>query len=133
MFTTYFLNVAAGNLFGSQTIPAIPSIYYLGLSTTAPQLDGTGVTEPSGNAYARVAITALGAPSGGVCVSTADLNFPRSTGDWGTITHYAIFDQATGGNLLIYGTLSPQRSVEVATVMSIEAGSLELAIENATV
>ena len=27
--------------------------------------------------------------------------------DWGTISHYGIFDAATGGNLLIYGEVSP--------------------------
>ena len=39
MNTTYFLSLAAGNLFGTQKTPAIPEKYYIGLSSTTPNLD----------------------------------------------------------------------------------------------
>lgn len=56
MTTTYFLNLTAGNLFGSKKDPSIPAAYYIGLSSTAPDVSGTNVTEPStsGTGYARV-------------------------------------------------------------------------------
>lgn len=58
MNTTYFLNCVAGNVFNTKTSPALPTEYYLGLSTTAPAVGGTGATEPSSSAgYARVKLT----------------------------------------------------------------------------
>ena len=55
MNTTYFLNCAAGNIFNTKTSPALPKTYYIGLSTSAPAINGTGVNEPSTAAgYARV-------------------------------------------------------------------------------
>lgn len=46
MNTTYFLNLVSGNVFGSKKTPALPEKYYLGLSSAAPALDGSGVVEP---------------------------------------------------------------------------------------
>ena len=58
MNTTYFLNCSAGNLFGTKTTPAIPTAYYIGLSTSAPDVSGSGANEPSTDAgYARVELT----------------------------------------------------------------------------
>lgn len=50
MNTTYFLNLAAGNIFQTKTTPAIPTKLYVGLSTTAPNINGTGVNEPDASA-----------------------------------------------------------------------------------
>ena len=67
MNTTYFLNLVSGNVFGSKKTPALPEKYYLGLSSAAPALDGSGVVEPGGGAgYARVELTSLSAPVNGV-------------------------------------------------------------------
>ena len=67
MNTTYFLNCAAGNIFNTKTSPALPKTYYIGLSTSAPAINGTGVNEPSTDAgYARVKLSSLGGPVDGV-------------------------------------------------------------------
>ena len=50
MTTTYFLNLAAGNIYRTKETPAIPTEYWIGLSTTAPNLNGTNVSEPVGSA-----------------------------------------------------------------------------------
>ena len=39
------------------TVTYAPATWYFGLSTTTPNDDGTGFTEPSGGGYARVAKT----------------------------------------------------------------------------
>ena len=44
------------NRFGATSMPTATSTHYIGLSTTQPLSDGTGVTEPVGNGYARQAI-----------------------------------------------------------------------------
>ncbi len=131
MNTTYFLNLVAGNVFRSKTSPAIPTAYYLGLSTTAPTLAGGNVTEPAAaGGYQRVQIENLGAPTDGVVKNTAEIGFDESTADWGTLTHYVIYDAQTGGNLLMYGALPNTRRAEVGTVMVIRPGYLELSVTN---
>lgn len=133
MNTTYFLNCAAGNIFNTKTSPALPTNYYIGLSTSAPAISGSGVTEPSIDAgYARVRLTSLSEPNDGVVTNSQAINFNESTASWGTITHFVIFDSATGGNLLMYGTLSTPRSVETATIMTIKEGYLSLSAQNPT-
>ena len=131
MNTTYFLNCAAGNLFGTKTTPAIPEKFYIGLSTTAPNVGGTGVSEPvSGSGYARVELTHLSEPQNGVITNTQSVEFEESTASWGTITHFVIYDAPTGGNLLMYGALSSSRTVEPQTIMTIKSGYLNLSTQN---
>ena len=133
MNTTYFLNAVAGNLFRTKTTPALPTKYYLGLSTTTPDADGNGVTEPATTAaYARVELTSLGEPTAGVVSNTDVINFPESTGAWGTITYYVIYDSpAVGaGNLLMYGALNTPRNVEAASIMTVKKDYLNLSVAN---
>lgn len=131
MNTTHFLNVVAGNLFGTKTSPPIPTEYWIGLSTTAPNINGTNVTEPtSSTGYTRMKLDMLSAPSAGVVTNTSNIEFNESTASWGTITHFVIYDAQNGGNLLQYGALSTPRSVEPATLMSIKSGYLNLSVQN---
>ena len=133
MNTNYFLNCVAGNLLHTKTTPAIPAQYYIGLSTATPAIDGTGVNEPSTDAgYKRLLLTNLSEPTDGLVTNQNDINFDESTANWGTITHYVIYDSPTvdDGNLLRYGELSTPRSVETATIMTIKAGYLKLLAQN---
>lgn len=130
MTTTYFLNVVAGNVYASDTSTTLPTEYYIGLSTTAPNINGSNVSEPIGAGYSRVKLTSLSAPSGGVVTNTASVDFPESTASWGTATHFVIYDALTNGNLLQYGPLSTPRSIEPATIMSVPANYLNLSVQN---
>lgn len=131
MNTAYFLDCVAGNLFGTKADPAMPTDYYIGLSTTAPSADGKSVSEPSGNGYARIKLENLSAPNNGIVTNNLAIDFPESVGgSWGTVTHFVIYDSLTGGNLLMYGALSAPRSIETATIMTIKAGNLRLSIQN---
>lgn len=133
MNTTYFKNCIAGNLFGSKTTPALPTEYYIGLSSTPPKADGTGVTEPStGAGYARVKLTNLSEPDGGVVSNTESINFNESTAAWGTIPYFVVYDaQAVGeGNLLMFESLDVTRSIEEGTVLTFKANSLILSVND---
>lgn len=135
MNTTYFLNCVAGNLFQTKTSPALPTEYFIGLSSTAPNAEGGNVGEPSTSAgYARVKLDSLGEPADGVVTNESAINFNESTSSWGTITHFVIYDNETvgSGNLLMYGALSTPRSVEAATIMTIKEGYLKLSAQNPT-
>lgn len=131
MTTQYFLNVIAGNVFGSNTSTAIPTNYYLGLSTTAPNYNGTGFTEPPAAAgYTRVQLTNLSAPNDGVVKNNSSVEFNESTSSWNIITHFLVFDAPTDGNLLQYGELPVHRTVEAATMLSIPQNYLSLSFKN---
>ncbi|MCA1570847.1 MAG: hypothetical protein LC798_11120 [Chloroflexi bacterium] len=93
-----------------------PTGLYVALFTAAPS-DSGGGTEVSGGSYARVQVgpsdaTWTGASAtSGLTDNAADVTFPAPTANWGTITHFAIFDAATAGNLLIHGALTTSRVV----------------------
>lgn len=87
---------------------------YLGFSTTTPTESGdtiSGVTEPSGNGYARVLVgnyqqsstLMFGAASEGSITNNKQIKFDMATGSWGTCTHGILFD--ANGNVLAYGLL----------------------------
>lgn len=133
MNTTYFLNCIAGNVFGTQTSPVIPTDYYIGLSTTAPSIDGSGVTEPPIEAhYSRIKLFSLSEPDGGIITNQHPIKLPMSTDAWGTITHYVIFDSEDvgSGNLLIFGAFEEEHIVDIATIPIIKPGYLKLSVQN---
>lgn len=90
------------------------STVYVGLSTSQPDRDGSGVTEPSGNGYARVLLGVgsqsstqkMSAASYGANANSEIIYFPEATGNWGSCTHFCLFSAETGGTLIAYGALS---------------------------
>ena len=131
MNTTYFLNQVMGNLFKTKETPALPSEYYIGLSSTAPNISGGNVTEPLSNSgYKRVKLENLSEPADGVITNEQAISFDESTGSWGTMSHVVIYDALEAGNLLMYDTLSTPRNVEAATIVTIKANSLTLTLSN---
>lgn len=131
MNTTYFLNQVMGNLFKTKETPALPSEYYIGLSSTAPNISGGNVTEPLSNSgYKRVKLENLSDPADGVITNEQAISFDESTANWGTMSHFVIYDALEAGNLLMYDTLSTPRNVEAATIVTIKANSLTLTLSN---
>ena len=123
-----------GNVFKTKTNPALPTGYYIGLSRTAPNVSGGNVTEPStsGTGYARVKLDTnnMDVPASGAIKNKALISFPESLTDWfpsnTPATHYVIYDSATGGNLLMYNSLTSSRVIEANTVATIRINSLYL-------
>lgn len=97
--------VLADSQFGSGATSYSPATWYLGLSTSTPNDDGTNFSEPTGGAYARVAATnnVTNFPAaqtvGGNTTKTngAKLTFPNPTNNWGSLTYYGWFTSASGG------------------------------------
>lgn len=131
MTTIDFLNRIMGNVFQTQTSPGLPSAVYLGLSTSEPDVDGSGVTEPLASAgYARVELTTLDPPANGVITNGGEISFPESSASWGNVTHFVLYDAPVNGNLLMFNALSQARSVETATIVMVKKGSLKLTLAN---
>lgn len=88
---------------------AQPGNLSVALSTTTPAADGTNVTEPSGNGYARVATTSADWGRVGNDVTNGNrLDFPEATGTWGTVTYFVLYD---GTTVIAFGALTSSQNV----------------------
>lgn len=133
MISTYFLNCIMGNVFKTKLSPTLPDKIYLGLSSTTPNVDGTGVTEPlDSSGYSRVELTTLSEPVNGVISNNSDVSFPESSTSWGNMTHFVLYDDIVDGNLLMFEALTQSRSVEAATIVTVKNGGLKLILANNT-
>lgn len=132
MITTYFLNCVMGNVFGTKEEPGLPDTYYVGLSSSEPSVDGSGVTEPAGGGYARVELSSLSVPDAGTITNTASVEFEESTQDWGTMTHYVVYDAPEGGNLLLYNALEKVRLVQSENQVRFKTSALTFSLEGAS-
>jgi len=103
-----------------------PTTVYLSLFTSDPTDAKTG-TEVTGGGYARQAIT-FAAPSNGASASSADVLFPVATAGWGTVTHIAIFDASTAGNMLYYGPLLTTKSIATNDQLKVAAGDITVTL-----
>lgn len=106
-----------------------PAIVYVALHTADPT-DAPLSNEVSGNAYARVSVTAgFNAPSNGVTQNTNAINFPTPTGSgWGTITHASIWDASSSGNMLMSGPLSQSKSIAPGDTVRFNPGDLVVSV-----
>lgn len=59
----------------------------------------------------------LSEPADGVITNEQAISFDESTANWGTMSHFVIYDALDAGNLLMYDTLSTPRNVEAATTL----------------
>ena len=103
-----------------------PTAWYIGLFTSAPGEAGGG-TEISGNAYVREAVTF--SVTGDTATNTAAIEWPVATGNWGTITHVAVFDASTGGNQIAYAALTASKVIATGDVIRIPAGDLDITLD----
>jgi len=101
-----------------------PSAVYLALATASFNDDASG-TELSGNNYSRQAIT-FGSASSGSISNNAAVEFPAATGNQGTISHFAIFDAASSGNMLFHGAFASGKLIESGDILKVAVGSLTI-------
>ena len=102
-----------------------PTSLYYGLFTAAPSDTGGG-TEVSGGSYARVTVasslanyagtqssgsTVASSGTGGLTSNNGTITFPAPTANWGSVTHFGVFDASSGGNLLIHGALTVAKTI----------------------
>lgn len=127
-FSDYSENLVLNFLFTTNTATR-PTAWYVGLFTGAPS-DSGGGTEVSGSGYARKTtgtITVSG--TGTTATNSAAIEFdPASGGNWGTITHAAIFDASTSGNMLAWAPLTTQRIINDGDVFRVPASSLTITL-----
>jgi hypothetical protein len=106
--------------------PTRPTAWWVGLFTAAPGEAGGG-TEVSGNGYTREAVTFT--VSGNLATNDAAIEWPTATGTWGTITHIAVFDAETSGNMLVYASLTSSKTIASGDVLRIPLGDLDITLD----
>lgn len=132
-FSDFLENELLDQVWGGQAYAA-PANLFVGLSTTAPADDGTNITEPpGGNGYARVSVpndlTNWPAAVGGTKQNGTVIQFPTASGAWGTVTHFSIYDAASGGNILGSGSLTTPKTIDSGDTASFAVGDLTVTLD----
>lgn len=133
--TNYLENKLVDLIFRGQAFTA-PATLYVSLHTATPNETGASELGATG-AYARASIsssltnwaatqggTTASSGTGGQTSNLVSINFPTPTANWGTVTHFAIWDAASGGNCLLYGTLTITKTINQGDSVSFAAGAL---------
>jgi hypothetical protein len=128
-FSNHWENEILDHLFGKSNYT--PPTIHVGLSTADPGDDGAGLSEPSGNGYARVQTEAAdwNVAAGGLLDNANIIAFNIATGNWGTLTHFALFDAASGGNMLAHGILTEAKVVGSGDTARFAAGDLDVTLD----
>lgn len=141
--SNYLENKIIDDLFRGQAFSA-PATLYVGLFTVAPSDTGGG-TEVTGGSYARASIaaslanfagtqgagtTVASSGTGGTTSNNTAITFATPSATWGTVVAFGIFDAASGGNLLFYGTLTINKTINQNDTVTFPAASLSIQIDN---
>ena len=111
--------------------------FWFGLSSTYPNMNGNGATEPSGEGYVRVKVTGFSVPENGSVYNLNALNFPQSTGTWfpaeNKAKYWVLFDgNDIDAHVLAAGELHTPLAVEAFTNLSVDARELQVVLTDAT-
>lgn len=136
--SNYLENKLVDHIFRATSF-TMPAAIWVSLHTADPLDTGAG-SEVSGNAYARAQLnpsttnwsntqdSGSGASSGtsGLTQNQGVISFPTPSGTWGTVTHFGIWDASTGGNLLVYGTLTVSKTINTSDVVTFPVDALSV-------
>lgn len=95
-----------------------------GLETNSPSAE----ISTSGTAYSRQAVT-FAAASSGSSSTNATVTFSAATANWGTITHVAVMDASTAGNVLFWGAVTTSKTIETGDTFQVTSGNLTISLD----
>lgn len=124
-FSNYLENELLDHTLGVGSF-TMPATIYLAIFTTDPT-DAASGTEVSGSGYARQAVT-FAAASGGTTSNSSAETFTASGGNFGTVTHFGLFDALTTGNLLYHGALTTPRTINDGESLVFAIGDLDITL-----
>lgn len=127
---TQYLRKKLGDHSIGKTAFTMPTTVYIALFKADPTAAGTLTQEASGTGYARVAITSLFGAfdlTTSIATNSNDVDFGIPAGNWGTVTHAAILDASTSGNMLYFEALATARMINTGGRRVIfSAGQLQI-------
>jgi len=124
-FSNYLETELLDHVFANNAYSS-PANLYVALYTDNPDEDASG-TEVSGGSYARQ--SASFTVSGNTATTDAAIEFPTATADWGTVTHVAVYDALTSGNMLAYAALTASKNISSGDVFRIPTGDLDITLD----
>lgn len=101
-----------------------PLAVYISLHTSDPTADALAATEVAGAWYDRQPVTFAAQTTAGQTSNSGAINYDPVSGGPVTVTHYAIWDAATLGNMLYYGPLAASKTFSNTDVPSWLAGQI---------
>ncbi len=105
----------------------VASNLHLALFTADPTETGSTSSELSGSGYTRKAVAFT--VSGNLATNSGAIEFPTATGSWGTVSHVAVMDASSSGNMLASSALSVSKAVNTGDVLRINAGELDITLD----
>jgi len=112
-----------------------PANYYIALATAQPGEDGT-IAEANYGGYARqqfannkTNFTSAASDGNATITNNTEARFPTNTLGSNTITHCALFDALTGGNMYAWGQLSISKIYAVGDRPVFEVGSMTFTVD----
>jgi hypothetical protein len=123
----YLENKVMDHVLGGTPYTA-PGTLYLGLFTADTGLESNSPTsEVSGAAYAREAVAFT--VTDDTAENSATVTFDAAgAGGWGTITHIAIMDASTSGNVLFHGAVTTSKTIDEGDSFQIASGALTVTL-----
>lgn len=120
----YLENKLLDHFLGTTTYTK-PTTVYIALYTVAPT-DAGGGTQVTGGSYARQTAT-FSAAASGTTSNTANIDFAGMPA--ATTVAIGVFDALTAGNLLLWGTLTTNKTTDAGDTLRIATGDLDISID----
>ena len=122
--TNYLENKLIDHFLGT-TSYTMPADVYVALFTVTPG-EAAGGTEVTGGSYARQIATFTAASSG---ATSNDTNIDFTGMPAATTVAIGIFDASTSGNMLLYGSLTVNKTTDAGDTLRIATGDLDISID----
>jgi hypothetical protein len=103
-----------------------PETWFVGLFTAAPGEAGGG-TEIAGGSYIRQPITFT--ISGNLATNGAAIEWPVASGNWGTVTHAAVFTTESGGVMLVHAPLTNAKTISTGDALRIPINDFDITLD----
>ena len=103
-----------------------PTNLYVALWIGDPTDIGTGGAEVSGGSYARVQCNTWDGAASRATANTGAIEFAEATADWGTVTHFAIWDDISAGNMIAHGSLTASKAIGTGDNASFAIGDIDI-------
>jgi len=133
-FNNYAENKILDHVIGKTpfTMPTIA----IGLCSADPGEEGSGADcneLPDADGYSRIALAGSdwNVAAAGEIDNANPITFPVASGNWGLVTHYALFDALTygTGNILISDFLDASKNIVIDEIVKFSAGELVLTLD----
>jgi len=127
--TDYFERKVLNAFCGNDAAMASTSMW-VAMYTATPS-DASGGTEVTGGNYARKSSGAWSTATGasGWVANTATITYATATLSWGNVSHFALLDDSSTGNMVAWATLTATRDIGTNDVAAFAIGSLTIALD----